>query len=85
MKTSKDMLRVEDKKQFKSLLYENLRRFPRWETNCIFEPGEVDRLLPTPAMPASICWMTRAIITASTIFSRWTSQWISRPWISRCW
>ncbi len=45
MRASKDLQRVEDKKQLKCLLYENLRRFPRWETNCIFEPGEVDRLL----------------------------------------
>ena len=55
MKTSKDMLRVEDRAQFKRLLYDNLRRFPRWETNCIFEPGEVDRLLRRKSLYAGTC------------------------------
>ena len=55
MKTSKDLRRVEDKRQLKQLMYENLRRFPRWETNCIFEPGEVDRLLRRKSLYADPC------------------------------
>ena len=55
MKTSKDLRRVEDKRQLKQLMYENLRRFPRWETNCIFEPGEVDRLLRRKSLYADTC------------------------------
>ena len=55
MKTAKDLQRVEDKRQLKQLMYENLRRFPRWETNCIFEPGEVDRLLRRKSLYAGIC------------------------------
>lgn len=55
MRISKDLQRVEDKKQLKRLLYENLRRFPRWETNCIFEPGEVDRLLRRKSLYAEVC------------------------------
>ena len=31
MKTAKDLQRVEDKRRLKQLMYENLRRFPRWE------------------------------------------------------
>ncbi|NLF28547.1 MAG: GNAT family N-acetyltransferase, partial [Clostridiales bacterium] len=45
MKTVGDLTRVEDKDHLKAIIYENLHRFARWETNCIFEPGEVDRLL----------------------------------------
>ena len=55
MKTAKDLQRVEDKRQLKQLMYENLRRFPRWETNCIFEPGEVDRLLRRKSLYAGAC------------------------------
>ena len=55
MKTAKDLQRVEDKRQLKQLMYENLQRFPRWETNCIFEPGEVDRLLRRKSLYAGTC------------------------------
>lgn len=55
MKTTQDLLRVENKEQLKALLYENLHRFARWETNCIFEPGEVDRLLRRKSLYAGSC------------------------------
>ncbi len=62
MRASKDLQRVEDKKQLKCLLYENLRRFPRWETNCIFEPGEVDRLLRRKSLYAEECGSGRYLL-----------------------
>ena len=55
MRTPKGLLRVEDKRQIRQLVYENMRRFPRWETNCIFEPGEADRLLRRRSLYAGTC------------------------------
>ena len=55
MRTTKNLQRVVDKRHLKSLMYENMRRFPRWETNCIFEPGEVDRLLRRGSLYVDTC------------------------------
>jgi len=55
MKTVGDLTRVEDKDHLKAIVYENLHRFARWETNCIFEPGEVDRLLRRGSLYAGSC------------------------------
>ena len=55
MRTSKELLLVESRKQLREMMYKNLHRFPRWETNCIFEPGEVDRLLRRRSLYAGQC------------------------------
>lgn len=55
MKTAKDLMLIQDKKQLRQFLYENMHLCPRWETNCIFEPGEVDRLLRRKSLYADTC------------------------------
>ncbi len=54
-KAVRDLRRVETKKQLRQFFYENMHRFQRWETNCIFEPGEVDRLLRRGSLYAGEC------------------------------
>ena len=55
MRTAADLLRIEDKGQLRRFLYEQMHLHPRWETNCIFEPGEVDRLLRRASLYAATC------------------------------
>ena len=55
MKTREDLRPVLEKNELRIFFYKHLLRNPRWETNCIFEPGEVDRLLRRKSLYMGKC------------------------------